>query len=173
MPRAGKVRDAVLHRLELLGRMTQPADDLRGDAQGIARAVGQGRIAREFLVREVGVVLERAGRFHDVDTAGLVTQHKFRARDGGFQPCGEVDERGGFPLAVVRGVPGPDQVAGFQVGARAVVDGPVAVGAIMASVLLAGERGGRVLEAMAGGLKQGPCDPNIKGGLAVLRCRPG
>ena len=61
MPRAGKVRDAVLHRLELLGRMTQPADDLRGDAQAIARAVGQGRIAREFLVREVGVVLERAG----------------------------------------------------------------------------------------------------------------
>lgn len=57
MPRAGKVRDAVLHRLELLGRMTQPADDLRGDAQGIARAVGQGRMARKFLVCEVGVVL--------------------------------------------------------------------------------------------------------------------
>ena len=59
--------EAVLHGLQLFGRMALPVGDLADDSQGIAAAVGGGAVAGEFPVGEVGVVLVGAGRFDDVD----------------------------------------------------------------------------------------------------------
>ena len=59
--------DEHLHLGEALGRVRVPRLDLADHAQRRARAVGLGRVAGEALIREVGVVLERAGRLDEVD----------------------------------------------------------------------------------------------------------
>jgi hypothetical protein len=46
--------------------MPDPAEDLASDPQRFGRAVRGGNVAREFLVREVGIVVELARRLDDV-----------------------------------------------------------------------------------------------------------
>ena len=59
--------EEVLHLREALGRVGLPFGDLADDPQRRAGAVGGGRVAGEFLVGEVGIVDEFAGRLDDVD----------------------------------------------------------------------------------------------------------
>ena len=62
----------VEHPLEHLGGVALPVVDLADDAQRVAGAVGPRGVAGESLVGDVGVVLERAQGFDDVDVATLV-----------------------------------------------------------------------------------------------------
>src|SRR5690606_41679874 len=71
----------VPHGLELLGRVPLPVRDFARDPQRVPRAVGLRRVARVLLVRQVGVVLDGAGRLHDVDPAAPFA-------DGQFGPPG-------------------------------------------------------------------------------------
>ena len=52
--------------------MTHPVVHLVEHEQRLAGAVGAGDIARELLVRDVGVVLEGAGGLDDENVAALV-----------------------------------------------------------------------------------------------------
>ena len=70
--------EMVFHRLELLGRMRLPITNLAEDPQRMAGAVGFRRIAREFLVRQVRIVFERAGRRHDIDPSPTLAQGQLR-----------------------------------------------------------------------------------------------
>src|SRR5262249_5036462 len=56
--------EMVLHFLQPFGGVALPLRDLARDPKRLARAVGLSWIAREFLVRQVGVVKDRAGRLH-------------------------------------------------------------------------------------------------------------
>ena len=48
--------------------MSLPVRDFADHAQGVLRPVGFGRIAWKPLVREIGVIDDRAGRFDEVDS---------------------------------------------------------------------------------------------------------
>ena len=60
-------------------------------AQGCAGAIGGGRVAGEFLVRQVGIVLEGAGRFDEVDPLPAFAPGQLAAPDGGFEPGRKID----------------------------------------------------------------------------------
>ena len=72
-------------RLEDLGRVALPADDLGDDSQRLAGAVGPGDVAGELLVGEVGVVLERTGRLDEVDAPAVRAEGQLGAPDGGVE----------------------------------------------------------------------------------------
>lgn len=112
----------VLHRFELFGGVPLPIRDLAGDAQRIARAVGPGRIARVPLVGQIGVVFDRAGRFHDVDPAAPLAASQLGAPGGCIQRGGQIDVGRLLPLSVVRLIPGLEEVARLQVRFRAMVE---------------------------------------------------
>ena len=86
-------REGVLHLLEAFGRMGLPFRDLAHDPERRAGAVGSGGIAGESLVREVGIVLERAGRFDDVDALWSIALGQLAAPDRRVERAGEVDPR--------------------------------------------------------------------------------
>ncbi len=98
-----EMRQVVLHGLELLGRVSLPIGDFADDPERIAGAVRLRRIARELLVGQVGIVLERAGRLDDVDPPSPLARRQLGAPDGGIQGGGQVDIRRFLPLAVVGG----------------------------------------------------------------------
>jgi hypothetical protein len=71
--------------------MADPILGLAGDPQRMERAVGGGDVAGEFLVGEVGIVLERAGRLDDVDASTAFAFGRLGAPGGGFQRGAELD----------------------------------------------------------------------------------
>jgi hypothetical protein len=62
--------------------MSLPVQDLADYSQWLPGAVGPCRVAREPLVREVGVILERAYGFHAVDSAGSLAHRQFGSPGG-------------------------------------------------------------------------------------------
>ena len=71
---------AVLHGFERFGGVPLPIGELARDPQRLPRAVRLRRIARELLVRQIGVVLDRAGRLDRVDPAGTFAERQLRPR---------------------------------------------------------------------------------------------
>jgi len=67
-----EVGDAVKHFLDALGAVPFPGLQLVDDPEGVAGPVGPRDIAGEPLVRDDGVVLERAGGLDYVDVPALV-----------------------------------------------------------------------------------------------------
>jgi len=123
-------REAVLHRLDLRGRVALPGGELAEDSQRRARAIGPRRVARELLVGEVRVILDRPGRLDDVDPPRPVADRELGAPRRGVERGGQVHERRGPSLTVVRGAPHLDRVTGRQggLGAVEVARRPCAVG---------------------------------------------
>ena len=70
-PQASEV---VEHALEDLRRVGVPALHLVHDAHRLPGAVRPGHVAREALVRDVGVVFERAERLHHIDACRAPTR---------------------------------------------------------------------------------------------------
>jgi hypothetical protein len=77
--------EVVLHRFELFRGVPLPVRDFAGDPQRIARAVGLRRIAREPLVRQVGVILDRPRRFDGVDPARFFAGGQLGAQTAAFR----------------------------------------------------------------------------------------
>jgi hypothetical protein len=78
------------------------------------------RIAWISLVGQVGVILDRPGRLHDVDSAGTITECQLRTPDGGIQGAGEVDVgRRPIQIAKVCGTARLDEVSRSQASLRA------------------------------------------------------
>lgn len=108
--------------LEHLGRMALPTHDLINHPDRLPGTVRPGRVPREPHVRQVGVVLDRAGGLHPVDPAGTIAQRELRSPGRRIQRRGQVDEVR-LLLAEVGAVARLQQVAWLQVGLRAVVEG--------------------------------------------------
>src|SRR6476661_4091785 len=102
--------------------MADPMLDLAHHAQRIAGAVGRGNVAREFLVGEVGVVIERTGWLDDVDAAAALSPRELRAPGRGLQRGAEIDVLQPA-LDEIAAVAGPDEVADGEVGLGAMVKG--------------------------------------------------
>jgi len=66
-----ELREVVQHAFQHLGRVALPALQLGDDAQRVAGPIGLRGVAGESLVGHVGVVLERAHGFEDVDVPPL------------------------------------------------------------------------------------------------------
>ena len=105
------------------GGVALPLLDLADDPERLARAVRFGRIAGEFLVGQVRVVDDLAGRLDDVDPPAPVADGQLRAPDRRLQRAGQIDP-GQFSLAEIGAVADRDQVSRFQVGLRAVIERP-------------------------------------------------
>jgi hypothetical protein len=84
--------EGLPHGLELLRRVPLPVHDLSRYAQRLRGAVGPGRVTWIPLVGQVGIVLDRSGRFHYVDSADPFPERQFRAPGGGIQGAGQVNE---------------------------------------------------------------------------------
>jgi hypothetical protein len=65
--------------------VSHPIGDFADDPERITGAVGLRRIAGEFLVRQAGIVFERAGGLHDVDPAPPLPCRQFRSPGGRVQ----------------------------------------------------------------------------------------
>jgi hypothetical protein len=82
-----EVFEAIPHLLQLLDRMPLPLRYLSNDTQGIAGAVGEGRIAGKLLIGQVGVINNWAGRLDQVDARRPIAGGELRSPDGGIE-CG-------------------------------------------------------------------------------------
>src|SRR5690349_5621490 len=71
--------------------MTGPVFDFAGDPQGVQRSVRSGHIAGESLVREVWIVLERAGGFDDINVAAAFASGEFRSPRSRVECGAEID----------------------------------------------------------------------------------
>lgn len=105
--------------------MALPLGDFTDYAERRARAVGQGGVAGEFLVGEVGIVDDPAGRLDDVDPFAPRAPGQLGAPDRRLERAGQIDPGRILPRAIVGGMAGGDQVAGAQVRAGAVIIGHV------------------------------------------------
>src|SRR5262245_55550992 len=76
---------AVFHGFERLRRVPLPIRDLAYNPQRLTRAARLRRIAPKLLIRQIGVIFDRAGRFHDVNSAGTLTDGQLRS-PGGLHP---------------------------------------------------------------------------------------
>src|SRR5262249_31076025 len=112
----------VFHFLQALGGVAHPAGDFAHDPERLTGAVGLRRVSRKFLVPEIGIVHDRAGRLHNVDPFPSVSVGQLGAPDGRVQRAGEIDPRCLFPRAVIGAVANPDQISRFQVGSGAVIE---------------------------------------------------
>jgi len=65
--------EPVFHGFERFGGVPQPVLDLADNPQRFARAKRLRRIAPKLLVRQIGVVFNRARRLDDIDPAGAIT----------------------------------------------------------------------------------------------------
>src|SRR6185503_14214607 len=74
-----QTRDRVLHGLDFLRGMSHPIEDFAHDPQWLAGAIRSRGIAGKLLVRQVGVVRKRAGRFHLIDSAPTFTPGQLRS----------------------------------------------------------------------------------------------
>src|SRR5437764_15160942 len=100
--------------------MTLPRVQLADDTQRMARAVGPRGITGESLVRHVGVVLEWAQGFHDIDVSPLLAAgeccRKLCTPGCGFHQCGEVDVVGHPTLLEVGGLAGNELFSDGECG---------------------------------------------------------
>ncbi len=104
--------------LERFRGVPLPVRELAGDPQWFPAAVRLGRIAGEFLVGQIGVVRDRAGWFHDADSAGTFTEGQLGPPGGRIQGGSQVDVGCcSIQLAEVGAMAGLDQVPRLQ-GAR-------------------------------------------------------
>lgn len=101
--------------------MWLPFRDFADDLERCAGAVGPGGIAGEFLIREIGIVLERAGRLDDVNALRPIALGEFAAPDRRVECAGKVDP-GELLHLIVRGEARDEQIAHLQIGAGAVVE---------------------------------------------------
>src|SRR6476659_3600255 len=102
--------------------MAFPILDLADDLQRIAGPVGGGDVAGEFLVGEVGIVLERAGRLYDIDAPAATALRQLRAPGRRVERRREIDVLQ-LPVDEVAAVAGAEQAADGQVRLGAVVEG--------------------------------------------------
>src|SRR3954451_3958982 len=127
-PLFAKQRQAVEHPLQHLGGMTLPALHLADHAQRLARAVGLRDVARELLVRDVGVVLEGTGRLDDIDVPACLTPRQrsgqLRSPDGSLHERREVDVVGDAARLEVGAAAGDELLADPEARLRPVVEGP-------------------------------------------------
>lgn len=104
--------EVVEHRLQHLRRVALPVLLLGDDAHRVTGAVGAGDVAGEALVRDVRVVLEGSGGFHDVDAPPFLDPGEracqLRAPHRRLEQRGEVHVVGDAAVLVVRAVPGTD-----------------------------------------------------------------
>ncbi len=115
-----EVRQTFSHGLKLFGCVPYPVRDLADYFHGLPGAVGTGRISRKLFVRHIGVVLQFAFRFHDVDTTGAFAQRQLSPPHGGIQCLRHINVVRVASFAVVRLAPGNKQIAHRQVGPGAV-----------------------------------------------------
>src|SRR5258708_12959386 len=107
--------------------MTPPGGDFALHLQRLPRTVGLRRIARELLVRQVGVVLDRAGRLHDVDPAGTFAESQLRSPGRRVEGACQIDiGRRSIQFAEVRALAHPDQIPPLQVGLLPMEEPPYA-----------------------------------------------
>src|SRR3546814_2760640 len=116
-------------RREHIGRVRGPVFDLAGDAQGRPAAIAACRVAGEFLVGEIGIIEPVAGRLNDIDALAALSGREFAAPDRRFERSGAINPRSRFFGAVIARPARREQVADGKVGARAVLEGGVCVGA--------------------------------------------
>ena len=64
----------------------------------------------KLLICQIGIIFDRASRFHDVNSAGTFAEGQFRSPDG-IQGGRQVDVVRLFPRTVVGTVTGSDQVS--------------------------------------------------------------
>ena len=114
----------VLHSFENFGWMRLPVGDFSNDLQRIAGSVGAGRVARESLVGEVGVVFDGTGRFDLVDAAWSLANGQLGSPDGGIQGGGEIDIVGLLLSPKVGGAASLQKATWPQNGLGAVVERP-------------------------------------------------
>jgi hypothetical protein len=112
--------DAVLHVLQLLGRVSLPFRHLSHDTQRIAGAVGEGWISRELLVCQVGVIDHWSGRLDDVDPLRPIASGQFSAPDSGIKRTRAVHPGQRLAFAEVGPVSRHDQVPVRQIGTGSV-----------------------------------------------------
>src|ERR1035437_10332766 len=110
--------------------MSLPVQDLADYSQWLPGAVGPCRVARKPLVREVGVILERAYGFHAVDSAGSLAHRQFGS-PGGRQTSSSAALRARLGASVcrrsaLRALPRLDQ-SYDQTDHRQVRNGPIEV----------------------------------------------
>jgi len=96
--------------------MALPNGDLADYFEGMFGTVRHGGVTGEFFVGEVGVVLDGAHGFYQVDSLACFAQSEFGAPYGGIQRGREVNVLCLISLAVVGVVTGFDEVAYLQVG---------------------------------------------------------
>jgi hypothetical protein len=101
--------------------MRLPIRDLAEDRQRIPRPVGCREVSREFLVREVGVVLERTRRLDDVDAAAALAPCKLGTPGRGVERRREIDVLE-LPVDEVAAEAGAELVADVEVGFGAVIE---------------------------------------------------
>ena len=114
-------RDTVLHGLDFLRGVSLPIQVFAHDPQRLPGAIGLRGITWILLVRQIGVIHERAGRFHQVDSAWTFALCQLRSPSSRVQGLAEVDP-GRPPLGVVGGIAGLNQVPGLQVRPGAMVE---------------------------------------------------
>ena len=101
-----EVRQTISHGLKLFGRVPYPVRDLADYFHGLPGAVRTGRISRKPFVRHIGVVLQFAFRFHDVDTTRALAQSQLSPPRGGIQCLRHINVVRVASFAVVRLAPG-------------------------------------------------------------------
>ena len=114
----------VPHVLEHLGGVRLPTQNLLDYSQRRLRAVGPCRVAREPLVRQIGVMLIGACWFHTVDSAWSFADAEFSSPCSRIQRRREVDEIRLLSFPEIRAMTGFQQVPGLQVSLGPVVEGP-------------------------------------------------
>jgi len=112
------------HVLEHLRGVRLPVQDLASHSQWLPGAVGPRRVAREPLVRQVGVILEGACGFYPVDSAWSLAHRQFRSPNSRIQGCSQVNVVRLPSLAEIGAIARFEQVPRLQVSLRAVVEGP-------------------------------------------------
>src|SRR6478672_9080443 len=100
--------------------MADPVDELANDAQRFAATEGLRWIPREFLVGDVGVVLELPSGLDDVDAPAAIAGGKFGTPNGGVESCAEVDVVHHSVCFEVRFATRDQQLAHRQVSLRTV-----------------------------------------------------
>src|SRR5688572_3374435 len=83
-----KFLKVILHCFELVGRMPLPIRHLTADPKWIPRTVRLCWITRELLVRQIGVIFDRASRFYNINSTGSVAHGKFGSPNSSIQGGG-------------------------------------------------------------------------------------
>ena len=124
LPSPLQVGEPVAHGLDLGGWVSDPVLELADDLHRILGAVRPRGVTGKPLVGHVGIVLEGAQRFDEVDAAPTLAHRQLGAPGGGIQGGRHVHVVGGPSAAVVRPAPGHQQVPHRQVRLGAVEQRP-------------------------------------------------